>query len=86
MLGFFDSGLGGLTVLREVRRVQPELDLLYLGDQAHMPYGDRSPQDLQALFASNVRFLNESSVAGIVGIHGAERPPEWQPEPPRLST
>lgn len=66
MLGFFDSGLGGLTVLREVRRMLPELDLMYLADQAHVPYGDRTPENLQQLFTSNVRFLDEAGVAAII--------------------
>ena len=66
MLGFFDSGLGGLTVLREVRRMLPELDLMYLADQAHVPYGDRTPENLQELFASNMRFLNDAGVSAVI--------------------
>ncbi|MBI5157845.1 MAG: glutamate racemase [Acidimicrobiia bacterium] len=42
MIGVYDSGVGGLSVLREVRRLLPEADLLYLADQAHAPYGERS--------------------------------------------
>ncbi len=42
MLGIFDSGFGGLTVLRELRALLPDLSLLYLGDSARTPYGDRS--------------------------------------------
>lgn len=41
-IGIFDSGYGGLTVLNEVRRVLPEYDYLYLGDNARAPYGERS--------------------------------------------
>lgn len=41
-VGVFDSGYGGLTILREVRRVLPEYDYLYLGDNARAPYGSRS--------------------------------------------
>lgn len=41
-IGFFDSGYGGITVLREVRQRLPEYDYLYLGDNARAPYGTRS--------------------------------------------
>lgn len=43
-IGIFDSGIGGLTVLKEVARVLPGHDLLYLGDTARVPYGTRSPE------------------------------------------
>jgi glutamate racemase len=42
MIGFFDSGFGGLTVLKHVVRELPEYDYLYLGDNARVPYGNRS--------------------------------------------
>jgi glutamate racemase len=42
MIGFFDSGFGGLTVLRRVVEVLPQYDYLYLGDNARAPYGSRS--------------------------------------------
>jgi glutamate racemase len=41
-IGFFDSGYGGLTVLKEVQKVMPEYDYVYLGDNARAPYGTRS--------------------------------------------
>lgn len=41
-VGVFDSGYGGLTVLRQLRRVLPDYDYLYLGDNARAPYGNRS--------------------------------------------
>lgn len=42
MIGFFDSGFGGLTVLKSVAGLLPEYDYLYLGDSARVPYGNRS--------------------------------------------
>lgn len=42
MIGFFDSGYGGLTILRHVQKLLPEYDYLYLGDNARAPYGSRS--------------------------------------------
>lgn len=42
MIGVFDSGYGGLSVLRQIRNTMPEYDYLYLGDNARAPYGSRS--------------------------------------------
>ena len=44
MIGVFDSGLGGLSVLRELRRLMPEEDYVYYADSANCPYGDKSPE------------------------------------------
>ena len=41
-IGIFDSGYGGLTILRQIRRLMPEYDYMYLGDNARAPYGSRS--------------------------------------------
>lgn len=46
MLGVFDSGLGGLTALCELRRLRPDLDILYFGDTARVPYGTRSRETI----------------------------------------
>lgn len=43
-IGIFDSGVGGLTVLREVGRVLPQEDTIYFGDTARVPYGTKSPE------------------------------------------
>ena len=42
MIGVFDSGLGGLSVLAAISRALPHSDLLYLADTAHVPYGEKS--------------------------------------------
>ena len=42
MIGVFDSGYGGLTILRQIRKLLPQYDYLYLGDNARAPYGSRS--------------------------------------------
>ncbi len=42
MIGVFDSGVGGLTIHRELVRRLPQADFAYLADQAHAPYGGRS--------------------------------------------
>jgi glutamate racemase len=47
-IGVFDSGVGGLTVLRELREQLPTARLRYLADTAYAPYGNRSPEDIRA--------------------------------------
>ena len=46
-IGFFDSGVGGVSVLRAARRLMPEEDYLYFGDSANAPYGVKSPEAVQ---------------------------------------
>ncbi len=53
-------------MLRRVRALLPDEDLVYLADQAHVPYGDRSPGDLVALLAQNAAFLAASGADAIV--------------------
>ena len=66
MIGLFDSGLGGLTVVRRVRERLPDVDLLFFADQKHVPYGDRDPEDLHALLRSNLAWLDQRGVRAIV--------------------
>ncbi|WP_422360099.1 glutamate racemase [Reichenbachiella sp.] len=47
-IGIFDSGVGGLTVAQAVKRLLPEEDMIYFGDSAHLPYGDKSAATIQA--------------------------------------
>ncbi len=43
-IGIFDSGIGGLTVVREIIKRLPNEDIVYFGDTARVPYGSKSPQ------------------------------------------
>ena len=56
-IGVFDSGYGGLTILREIRRVLPEYDYLYLGDNARAPYGTHSFDVIYRYTLEAVRYL-----------------------------
>lgn len=47
-IGIFDSGIGGLTVAKEVKKLLPNEQLVYFGDTAHLPYGDKSTAAIQA--------------------------------------
>ncbi|NOY98772.1 MAG: glutamate racemase [Chloroflexi bacterium] len=56
-IGVFDSGVGGLSVLRAIRRQMPAEDLLYLADQGHVPYGSRTLEEIRAFSEGITRFL-----------------------------
>lgn len=58
MIGVFDSGLGGLTALWELRRLRPDLDIVYFGDTAHVPYGTRSPGMIRRFAGEAIDFLS----------------------------
>lgn len=57
MIGIFDSGFGGLTVMKEYLKKYPQYDYIYLGDQANTPYGSRSTEIVNKLVVQNVEFL-----------------------------
>lgn len=57
MLGIFDSGFGGLTILREIHRRLPYLSTLYLGDNARAPYGDRGQEEIFRFALEGLSFL-----------------------------
>jgi glutamate racemase len=56
-IGIFDSGYGGLTVLKEIREILPEYDYIYLGDNARAPYGDRSFELVHEFTLQAVKYL-----------------------------
>ena len=66
LVGLFDSGLGGLTVLRQVQRHYPHSPCLYLGDTARVPYGTRSVEDIRTIAAEVVRWLRSEGVEVLV--------------------
>lgn len=69
-IGIFDSGLGGLTALKELRQLLPQEDLIYFGDTGRVPYGARSPQTLRRFAMENIRFLQSHGVKMIVAACG----------------
>ena len=64
-IGVFDSGLGGLTAVRQLRRLLPGEDIVYFGDTGRVPYGSRghdvivryAQQDIRFLLSQNVKFI-----------------------------
>ena len=65
-LGFFDSGVGGLTVVRAVQELLPGEDILYLGDTARLPYGSKSPETIRQFADEDTRFLISRGVKAVV--------------------
>ncbi len=65
-IGVFDSGIGGLTVLRQLRGSFPALDMVYLGDLARVPYGGRSVETICSYAADDVEFLLRRGVEAVV--------------------
>ncbi len=65
-IGIFDSGYGGLTILREIRRVLPEYDYLYLGDNARAPYGTHSFDVIYRYTLQAVKYLFEQDCALVI--------------------
>jgi glutamate racemase len=65
-LGVFDSGLGGLTVLNEVCKYNPGLDVVYFGDTARVPYGSRTVETINRYAEQDVRFLLSQGVEAIL--------------------
>jgi glutamate racemase len=66
LVGLFDSGLGGLTVLRQVLALYPHTPCLYLGDTARVPYGQRSTEEIRAIASEVVPWLRLQGVGVLV--------------------
>jgi glutamate racemase len=65
-VGMFDSGVGGLTVWRAARKLLPHESLIFLADSGHVPYGEKSPDELRDLTSRITRFLLSHDVKLIV--------------------
>jgi len=65
-LGLFDSGVGGLTVLRSILRRHGPVPSVYLGDTARVPYGSRSPAEIRSIAAEVVAWLKQQHVSTVV--------------------
>lgn len=65
-IGIFDSGIGGLTVMKEIMHKLPNENLIYFGDTARLPYGDKSPETILRYTIENSIFLMEHKVKLLV--------------------
>ncbi len=65
-IGVFDSGLGGLTVVRQLRRLLPQEEIIYFGDTARVPYGSKSRESVTRFSRESCRFLAGHGVGMII--------------------
>ena len=65
-IGVFDSGLGGLTVLKEIMSILPNENIVYFGDTARVPYGSRSKETVIKYTFQAINFLISKNVKAIV--------------------
>src|SRR5437667_5262032 len=65
-IGIFDSGIGGLTVARQIHKLMPNEDLVYLGDTARVPYGTKSPATVVRFACEDTQFLLQQNVKAVV--------------------
>jgi glutamate racemase len=65
-IGIFDSGIGGLTVMKEIVRCLPKQSIVYLGDTARVPYGEKSPEAVTRFSIENGIFLVDQNVKLLV--------------------
>lgn len=65
-IGIFDSGLGGLTITKEISRLLPDEDVIFLADQANMPYGTKSEEKILALTRAAVPLLIAEGAKAVV--------------------
>lgn len=65
-IGVFDSGVGGLTVVKQVMKVMPHENIVYFGDTARLPYGSKSKEVVTKFSKQDVRFLQTKDVKAII--------------------
>lgn len=66
IIGLFDSGLGGITIWKEIYKKLPKISTIYLADSKNAPYGPKSQQEIISLCKKNIDFLLEKNVSAIV--------------------
>ena len=69
-IGIFDSGLGGLTALSELRKLMPRENVVYFADTSRNPYGTRAPAELKKMARENLAFLARSGVKTVIAACG----------------
>ncbi len=65
-IGIFDSGVGGLSIYREIRQLLPSENILYVADQSHVPYGTRTLEEVLSFSEGITRFFLDNQVKSIV--------------------
>ena len=65
-IGFFDSGVGGLTVLKQVKAIMPNESFIIFGDTVHVPYGDKTKEELLSYSTNILKFFESKGVKAVV--------------------
>lgn len=65
-IGVFDSGIGGLTVVKEIKKLMPKERVIYLGDTARLPFGSKSPATIQRYSLQISEFLLKRGIKILV--------------------
>lgn len=65
-IGFFDSGVGGLTVLKKVKKIMPNESFIFYGDTLHVPYGEKSKEELLKYSANILNFFDKKGCKAVV--------------------
>lgn len=65
-IGILDSGLGGVSVVLALRNAYPELAMVYLADQIHAPYGNKSKQEICEIMESNIRWFQNQGITEVL--------------------
>lgn len=65
-IGVFDSGLGGLSAVRELRKILPNEDIVFFGDTGRLPYGSKSPETIEKYAGECLRFLERQNVKMLI--------------------
>ena len=65
-IAFFDSGIGGITVLSEALRIMPKENYLYYADTDNAPYGVKEKKDIQIFVIKAIDFLSSKNIKGLV--------------------
>ena len=65
-IGIFDSGLGGLTCVKEITNLMPSEDIIYFGDTGRVPYGTRSRETIVKYVRQDINFLKTFDIKSII--------------------
>ena len=65
-IGVFDSGIGGLTAMKELLKILPNEDIVYFGDTARVPYGSHSPETIRRFAQQDLKFLLSQNVKAVL--------------------
>ncbi|BED93156.1 MAG: glutamate racemase [Candidatus Paraimprobicoccus trichonymphae] len=69
-IGIFDSGIGGLNVVKELKKILPKENIVYFGDTARLPYGSKSPDVILGCAYESISFLRSKKVKAVVSACG----------------